>query len=270
MVARHLTAAGGLGPTSAVRRCRRRSCADHEPNWSPSTGSPNRCAWPPADRPRQLLDRFAGPDRGWRAEPVTARCGRRQNRASRTRRGFAREAQSGPGKSTCCASAWRRSNEWRPQPGEDVALAAEAVRLQATDDLRLGRPGGGARHSRAPTTRPAEHSPSLHRRPRRRSNRPSGEPVRRPNWRPAGRGELSADRSDRRPGPLPRRSGRPSRDGWSRSPSVALELAGLTRKYGTTLRRGARLVAESAIRLDTTQSSDDRIGELRRRDCRAS
>ena len=51
----------------------------------------------------------------------------------------------GPGRSTCCGSGWPRSSGSTPRPGEDVALAAEAPRLQSADDLRLAAAAALAR-----------------------------------------------------------------------------------------------------------------------------
>ena len=68
-----------------------------------------------------------------------------------------------------------------PQPGEDVALAAEAERLQSADDLAAS---AGPRRRRWPgtTTRPAERWPRSPRRGRRRSGWPTL--IRRPGrWR---------------------------------------------------------------------------------------
>ena len=58
-------------------------------------------------------------------------------RLRRSARNWSPRPWPGPGSSTCCASAWTEIARIDPQPGEDVALAAEARRLQAVDDLRL-------------------------------------------------------------------------------------------------------------------------------------
>ena len=198
------------------------------------------------DRQRELLDRVRRA-RSWpppgratgSAGPSTA--ARRAELETAARRG----AEPGPGDRPAALRPGARSSRSRPQPGEDVALAAEAIRLQAADDLRLAAQTALLAGWPATTTSRAGRSPSVLAAPARPG--PGGRPG--PGagraGRPAWPRRATCSPTWPRTSPATSTTWTPTRPGWSGSPSAAPQLAGLTRKYGADRRRGAGLVAEA-------------------------
>ena len=147
-----------------------------------------------------------------------------------------------------------------PEPGEDVALAAETLRLQSADDLRLAAQAalaavaGADDEAGGALTEVTVARKALD---RAAADQELAELARRLAETSYLLADVTADLSPVSSTPWTR-----SRDGWSGSPARRSDLAGLTRKYGTTIDDVIDWSAESAVRLNTLQSSDDRIDLL--------
>ena len=243
LVARHLTPAGVPGHISAARRCRRRSVRRSPVGlWSPSTASPSRCGWPAPERQRELLDRFAGscpgphPGRGIAAStpsagPPAAELDRlpaeAQSRAREIDLLSVRAGRDRAGGTRSRTRTWpwppRRSGSSRPTTCRLAAQAAMAAVCRGMTTSRAGR-----------LTAVAMARKVLQRRPART---PSSDLL---AGRLAEAGYLLADVGADL-ARLSRRAGGRARAGWSGSPARRSALAGLTRKYGASCGRGARL-----------------------------
>ena len=212
-----------------------------------------------ADRQRQLLDAFAGPAA---LDPLghygTLWGEARSARAELTR--LRAESQSRAREADLLRFGLSEIDRVGPQPGEDAALAAEAVRLQTADDLRLAAQAAmvalAGSDDEAGGVLAALHDA-------RRALEPAG----RQDEKAAALGarltetgylltDLTADLArylddlDSEPGRLEQIAERRH------------QLAALTRKYGTTCDEVLAWSAESATRLGQLESSDDRIAEL--------
>ena len=135
-MARHVTSAGPLPclPGRCPGAGQRLRGADGA-RWSRIHGQAEQERLTEADRQRQLLDRFAGAPA---LEPL-ARYSESLGRGSRGTDGVGSTPCRGPesGSRDRSAEVWSgRDRADRTGSGEDVALAAEALRLQSADDLR--------------------------------------------------------------------------------------------------------------------------------------
>ena len=136
LVARHVTASGRSRAYLGGAQVPAGLCADITADLVTIHGQSEQVRLSDADRQRQLLDRFAGAPV---LEPL-ARYGTlwAEGRAARAELAKLRaEAQSRAREADLLRFGLAEIERVAPQPGEDVALAAEAVRLQAADDLRL-------------------------------------------------------------------------------------------------------------------------------------
>jgi DNA repair protein RecN (Recombination protein N) len=135
IVARHVTAAGRSRAYLGGAQVPASVCAELTARLVKIHGQSEQERLTEADRQRQLLDRFAGPavldplarySALW-AEERAARAELAQLRA---------EAQSRAREVDLLKFGLEEIERIEPVPGEDLALAAEALRLQSADDLR--------------------------------------------------------------------------------------------------------------------------------------
>jgi len=262
LVARHLTASGRSRAYLGGAQVPASLCADITADLVTIHGQSEQVRLSDADRQRQLLDRFAGPAV---LDPL-ARYGTLWSEGRSARAELAKlraEAQSRAREADLLRFGLAEIERVAPQPGEDVALAAEAVRLQAADDLRLA--AQSAVQALAGSDDEAGGAlGSVH------AARKAFEPAVRRDGEAAELGSRLAEASyqltdltadlvryldglDDQPGRLEQIAERRS------------QLATLTRKYGTTCDEVLAWSAESASRLGQLESSDDRIGELAER-----
>jgi DNA repair protein RecN (Recombination protein N) len=259
LVARDVTAAGRSRAYLGGAQVPVGLCADVTNDLVTIHGQAEQVRLADADRQRQLLDAFAGPQA---LEPL----GRYSTlwgeaRAARAELAQLRgESQSRAREADLLRFGLAEIERVAPQPGEDVALAAEAVRLQAADDLRLA--AQSAMVALAGSDDEAGGAlASLH------DARKALEPAGRQDEEAASLGTRLAEASylltdvtadlaryledlDSEPGRLEQIAERRH------------QLAALTRKYGTTCDEVLAWSAESAVRLGELESSDDRIAEL--------
>jgi DNA repair protein RecN (Recombination protein N) len=262
LVARHVTASGRSRAYLGGAQVPSGLCAEITADLVTIHGQSEQVRLGAADRQRQLLDRFAG---ATVLEPLARyRMLWAEGRAARAELAKLRaEAQSRAREADLLRFGLAEIERVAPQPGEDVALAAEAGRLQAADDLRLA--AQSAVHALAGSDDEAGGAlASLH------AARKAFEPAGRRDDEAAELSnrlaeasyqltDLTADLAryladlDHEPGRLEQIAQRRS------------QLGILTRKYGTTCDEVLAWSAESANRLEQLESSDDRIAELAER-----
>ena len=262
IVARHLTAAGrsrayvggAQVPAGICSAITRELIAVH--------GQSEQLRLVESDRQRELLDRFAGPelevdllryqDRYRTRQTLSAELG--QLRA---------EAQQRAREIDLLTFGLGEVERVAPEPGEDRTLAAEALRLQAADDLRLAaqtalaavagaddEPGGAlsdvARARRA-VDQAADQDPELTELGRRLAEV----------------SYLLADVAADTARYVDDLDAEPDRLEWIAERRSAL--SGLTRKYGSTIDEVLTWSASAAQRLVELEASDDRIAVLAER-----
>ena len=214
------------------------------------------------DRQRELLDRFAGVDQQVRL--TTYRTCYDELRAAQTELDRLRtEAQERAREIDLLRFGLDEIERAAPQPGEDVALAEEAQRLQASDDLRADAASaivalagsddeaGGALAGLAQARRAVERLATAD-----TEAKPFAGRVREVGYLLT---ELAGDLSsylaslEVQPGRLEQIAER------------RFELAGLLRKYGSSCDEVLAWSARAAERLAVLELADDRIGELTER-----
>jgi DNA repair protein RecN (Recombination protein N) len=135
ILARHVTAVGRSRAYLGGAQVPASACAELTAELVTIYGQAEQERLTEADRQRQLLDRFAG---AAVLEPLARYCGLwSEERAARTELAELRaEAQSRAREIDLLTFGLEEIERIGPGPGEDVALAAEAARLQSADDLR--------------------------------------------------------------------------------------------------------------------------------------
>lgn len=214
------------------------------------------------DRQRELLDRFAGVDQQVRL--TTYRTCYDELRAAQTELDRLRtEAQERAREIDLLRFGLDEIERAAPQPGEDVALAEEAQRLQASDDLRADAAtaivalagsddeAGGALAGLAQARRAVERLAAAD-----TEAKPFAGRVREVGYLLT---ELAGDLSSYLAG-LEVQPGRLEQIAERR-----FELAGLLRKYGSSCDEVLAWSARAAERLAALELADDRIGELTER-----
>ena len=199
----------------------------------------------------------------WNRLPDTPLSGRRIAPHGRSWLNSVPRPRAAPARLICCASAWKRSSESDLAPAEDVALAAEAVRLQSADDLResaqsavhaLAGPedeAGGALAMLYAARKAFESAVS-----RDAAATQLGDRLAEASYQLT---DLTADLVryleglDSQPGRLEQIAERRA------------QLSTLTRKYGTTCDEVLQWAADSAVRLTQLEQSDERIATLTER-----
>jgi DNA repair protein RecN (Recombination protein N) len=257
LVARHLTAAGRSRAYLGGAQVPATLCAEVTSDLITIHGQSEQVRLAASERQREILDRFAAPAL---AEVL-----------ERYRRLFAERRAAVAELTTLRDDALARAREAdlltfglteiervAPEAGEDVALAAEAERLQSADDLRLAATSAlAALAGSDDEAGGALTGVVLARKALEGASDPEVTEL-------TGRlaevsyalGDLAADLSRY----LDRLDAEPGRLEWIASRRSALQ--GLTRKYGAGVDEVIAWSAEAAARLARLESSDEQIEEL--------
>jgi DNA repair protein RecN (Recombination protein N) len=259
IVARHVTAAGRSRAYVGGAQVPAGVCAELTARLVKIHGQSEQERLTEADRQRQLLDRFAGPAV---LEPLARYTVLwAEERAARAELGQLRaEAQSRAREIDLLKFGLEEIERIGPAPGEDVALAAEAVRLQSADDLRdsaqsavyaLAGPddeAGGALAMLYAARKAFESALSQD-----PAATQLGDRLTAASYQLT---DLTADLA-RYLDALESQPGRLEQIAERRS-----QLSILTRKYGTTCDEVLQWAADSAVRLTQLEHSDERITVL--------
>ena len=262
IVARHLTSAGRSRAYLGGAQVPASVCAELTAALVRIHGQAEQERLTEADRQRELLDRFAGAPA---LEPLRRYSALwAEDRAARTELTQLRaEAQSRAREIDLLSFGLDEIERVAPSSGEDVALAAEALRLQSADDLRdsaesavqaLAGPddeAGGALAMLYAARKAFESATS-----RDPSAAQLGERLAEASYQLT---DLTADLA-RYLDSLESQPGRLEQIAERRA-----QLATLTRKYGTTCDEVLQWAAESAVRLTELEQSDERIATLEQR-----
>jgi DNA repair protein RecN (Recombination protein N) len=262
IVARHVTAAGRSRAYLGGAQLPAAVCAELTAELVRIYGQAEQERLTEAERQRRLLDRFAG-------DAVLEALARysdlwSEDRAARTELTQLRaEAQSRAREIDLLRFGLEEIERIGPSPGEDVALAAEATRLQSADDLRasaqsavdaLAGPddeAGGALAMLYAARKAFESAVS-----RDVAAAPLGARLAETSYQLT---DLTADvvryleDLDSQPGRLEQIAERRA------------QLSTLTRKYGTTCDEVLQWAGEAAVRLTGLEQSDGRIAALEER-----
>ena len=262
IVARHLTSAGRSRAYLGGAQVPANVCAELTARLVTIHGQAEQVRLTDADRQRQLLDRFAGAS----ALTPLARYSAvwAEDRAARAELDQLRgEAQSRAREIDLLKFGLDEIGRIAPAPGEDVALAADALRLQSADDLRDS--AQSAVHALAGPEDEAGGALALLYAARKAfesaaSQDPAasqlGERLAESSFQ---LNDLTADLAryldslEIQPGRLEQIAGRRA------------QLSTLTRKYGTTCDEVLQWAADSAVRLSQLELSDDKITTLEER-----
>jgi DNA repair protein RecN (Recombination protein N) len=262
IVARHVTAGGRSRAYLGGAQVPASACAALTAELVTIYGQAEQERLTEADRQRQLLDRFAG---AAVLEPLTKYSALwSEERAAGTELAELRaEAQSRAREIDLLTFGLEEIERIEPGPGEDVALAAEAVRLQSEDDLResaqsavhaLAGPddeAGGALAMLYAARKAFESAVS-----RDAEATQLGDRLAEASYQVT---DLTADLVryldglDSQPGRLEQIAERRA------------QLSTLTRKYGSTCDEVLQWAADSALRLTRLGQSDERIAILTER-----
>ncbi|HET9779316.1 MAG TPA: DNA repair protein RecN [Propionibacteriaceae bacterium] len=259
ILARHVTAAGRSRAYLGGAQVPAGACAELTAKLVTIYGQAEQERLTEADRQRQLLDRFAG---AVVLEPL-ARCSAlwSEDRAARTELAEIRaEAQSRAREIDLLTFGLEEIERISPAAGEDVALAAEAARLQSADDLRES--AQSAVHALAgPDDEAGGALAMLYTARKAFEPAVSGDPaatqlsdrLAEASYQLT---DLTADMAryldglDSQPGRLEQIAERRA------------QLSALTRKYGSTCDEVLQWAADSAVRLTQLGQSDERIETL--------
>ena len=262
ILARHVTAGGRSRAYLGGAQVPASACAELTAELVTIYGQAEHERLTEADRQRQLLDRFAGSSV---LEPLARyRALWSEERAGRTELAELRaEAQSRAREIDLLTFGLEEIERIGPGPGEDVALAAEAARLQSADDLResaqlavhaLAGPddeAGGALAMLYAARKAFESAIS-----RDAEATHLGDRLAEASYQVT---DLTADLVryldglDSQPGRLEQIAERRA------------QLSTLTRKYGSTCDEVLQWAADSAVRLTRLGQSDERIAILTER-----
>jgi DNA repair protein RecN (Recombination protein N) len=262
IVARHVTSAGRSRAYVGGAQVPASVCAELTAALVRIHGQTEQERLTEADRQRQLLDRFAGVPV---LEPLASYTSLwAEDRAARTELAELRaEAQRRAREIDLLRFGLDEIERVAPASGEDVALAAEALRLQSADDLRdsaesavqaLAGPDdepGGALAMLYAARKVFESAVS-----RDPAATQLGERLVDASYQLS---DLTADLA-RYLDSLESQPGRLEQIAERRA-----QLSTLTRKYGTTCDEVLQWAAESAVRLTQLEQSDERIATLEQR-----
>jgi len=262
IVARHVTSAGRSRAYVGGAQVPASVCAELTAALVRIHGQAEQERLTEADRQRQLLDRFAGVPA---LEPLARYTSLwAEDRAARTELAQLRtEAQRRAREIDLLRFGLDEIERIAPASGEDVALAAEALRLQSADDLRdsaesavqaLAGPDdepGGALAMLYAARKVFESAAS-----RDPAATQLGERLVDASYQLS---DLTADLA-RYLDSLESQPGRLEQIAERRA-----QLSTLTRKYGTTCDEVLQWAAESAVRLTQLEQSDERIATLEQR-----
>ena len=261
VVARHITAAGRSRAFLGGAQVPVSVCAEVTTELVAIHGQSEQVRLSGAGRQRELLDAYAGPELAAELEAYRRRWS--EHRAARAELEALVAASAERAREVeLLRFGLEQIEQVEPQPGEDVALAAESTRLQNADDLRLsvggalaglsGDPddpagGGGAMASLADARRSLDHA--------------SADPVLEAlAVRVAEASYLVADVASDLARYLDDLVADPRRLEWVSERRA--QLSGLTRSYGPTVDDALAWSAQAVVRLTELEGGDERIGEL--------
>ncbi len=241
------------------------TAADTVTRWATIHGQSEQIRLGTADRQREVLDRFAGAEHGVLLERHAAAYAERRRAASEVEEliGAARERAR---ELDLLAFGLNEIEQADPQPDEDVALAAEAQRLQAVDELRLAAHGAGLALSGDPEA--WDDAPTVLGLLAAARKSLEGAAADDPELVPlAGRlaeaSVLAADVASDLASYADRLEAEPARLEWIAERRAALQQ--LTRKYGASVAEVLQWAADAAERARDLEAGDDRITELQQR-----
>jgi DNA repair protein RecN (Recombination protein N) len=260
LVARHLTAAGrsraylgGAGVPAAV-------CAEVTSRLITIHGQSEQVRLAAPDRQREILDRFAGPRLAELLTQYRARYAERRSAVAELT-ALRDAAQARAREADLLAFGLAEIETVAPEPGEDVALAAEAERLQSADDLRLVV--SSALAALAGSDDEAGGAMTGVGVARKALDGQTDTDIAALAGRLAEVGYALGDVAADLARYLDRLDAEPGRLEWIAARRAALQ--GLTRKYGNTVEEVLAWSADAAARLATLDSSDERIAALAER-----
>ena len=266
LIARHVTAAGRSRAYLGGAQVPAATCGELTAELVTVHGQSEQVRLGRADRQREILDRFAG--------SKLAKALRSYRRDFDERRAavdeleeLERTAQERAREIDLLTFGLEEIAKVEPQPGEDLALAAEADRLQAADDLRSAATTAmtaiagdeddstvvdeGAMSALARARKAAEQLAEL------------DQGAAGLSQRIAEIGYLLTDAAADLSSYLGDLESSPGR--LEQIAARRAELAGLTRKYGSTVDEVLAWGADAATRLDGLEQGDERIDGLRTR-----
>jgi DNA repair protein RecN (Recombination protein N) len=259
LIARHLTAAGRSRAYLGGAQVPAGVCAEVADRLVTLHGQAEQVQLGRSDRQREILDRFAGDAVASDLADYRVRYAARRTTQAELDQ-LRTDAASRAREIDMLRFGLEEIGRADPQPGEDVALRAEAQRLQSADDLRAAaaaalraltgdedEPGGaltGLAMARRAVEGVAAADPELDR----------------VAARVAEAGYLVTDLSGDLATYLAGLDGEPGRLEWIAERRFAL--AGLTRKYGATCDEVLAWAGSAVARLDGLAGSDDRVAKL--------
>lgn len=262
LVARHLTKAGRSRAYLGGAQVPAAVCAGVAEELITIHGQSEQIRLGTPDRQREILDRFAGTSLAEPLDDYRVRYAERKAAMAELAR-LQSEAQTRAREIDLLRFGLEEIEKVAPEPGEDVALAAEALRLQSADDLRLSAQdalvalAGADDESGGALTAISIARKSVDALALRDDG--AADLARRAAEATYLLADLAGDLAhyldalEVQPGRLEWIAGRRS------------ELAGLTRKYGHSCDEVLAWSAEAVLRLTGLEASDDTIGELQQR-----
>ena len=257
LVARHLTAAGRSRAYLGGAQVPAALCAEVTSDLITIHGQSEQVRLAASERQREILDRFAGPALAEDLERYRQQFAERRAAAAELTT-LRDDAQARAREADLLTFGLTEIERVAPEPGEDVALAAEADRLQSADDLRLAATSAlAALAGDDDEAGGALTGVVLARKALQGNTDPEVAEL-------SGRlaevsyalGDLAADLSRY----LDRLDAEPGRLEWIAGRRSALQ--GLTRKYGATVDEVIAWSADAAARLARLESSDEQIEAL--------
>ncbi len=257
VVARHLTAAGRSRAFLGGAQVPAAVCAGVTSELITVHGQSEQVRLSGPERQREILDRSAGPSLAPLLRTYRARFVERRTAVAELTR-LRDEALSRAREIDLLTFGLTEIERVAPEPGEDQALGAEAERLQSADDLRLAASTAlGAVAGSEDESGGALTGVVLARKALDSAVDPEAADLgRRLAEVSYALGDVAADLARY----LDRLDAEPGRLEWIAGRRAAL--AGLTRKYGSTVDEVLAWSADAAARLTGLESSDDRIAEL--------
>ena len=257
LVARHLTAAGRSRAYLGGAQVPAAVCAEVTSTLITVHGQSEQVRLAAGERQREILDRFAGPAAAATLADYRGRFAERRTAAAELAT-LREAAQTRAREVDLLTFGLTEIERVAPEAGEDLALAAEATRLQSADDLRLAAAAaiaalagdddevGGALTGVVVARKALEGVVDDEAAALGRRLAEVGYAL----------DDLAADLARY----LDQLDAEPGRLEWIAGRRAAL--AGLTRKYGSSVDEVIAWSADAAVRLTTLESSDDRIEEL--------
>lgn len=257
LVARHLTAAGRSRAYLGGAQVPAAVCAEVTSGLITVHGQSEQVRLAGADRQREILDRFAGPALAATLQQYRSRYAERRAAAAELT-SLRDDAQARAREADLLTFGLTEIERVAPEAGEDVALAAEAERLQSADDLRVSANGALAALAGSDDEPDgALTGVSLARKALEGTADPEVvELATRLAEVSYALGDVAADLARY----LDRLDAEPGRLEWIAARRSALQ--GLTRKYGASVDEVIAWSATAAARLGGLESSDEQIEVL--------